>query len=77
MTEIKKLRNKDMRIVIGAVLIVFGVAMAILVVHGVDRDQETYQRSCMDAVRTPDPTSEFYDQQALEFSVEIRKCLRA
>jgi hypothetical protein len=76
MTEIKKLRSKDMRVTIGAALIVFGVAFGILIVHGVDRDTESYQRSCMDAVRTPDPDSEFYDQQAFEFTAEIRKCLR-
>jgi hypothetical protein len=77
MTEIKKLRSKGMRIVIGAALIVFSVALGILLVHGLDRDQESYQRSCMDAVRTPDPDSEFYDQQALEFTSDIRKCLRS
>lgn len=34
------------------------------------------QRSCMDSVVTPDPEAIDYDQQALDFQAEIRKCLR-
>jgi hypothetical protein len=76
MTEIKSLRGKDTRLIVGIALVVFSVALGIVLVHGLDRDAQSYQRSCMDAVRTPDPDSEFYDQQALEFTSEIRKCLR-
>lgn len=34
-------------------------------------------RSCMDTVQTPNPEATDYDQQSLEFSSDIRKCLRA
>lgn len=57
------------------------VAMVVIVVSGLlaigdIQQEERYRQSCMDNVHTPDPQASDYDQQAIDFSVEIRKCMR-
>lgn len=56
-----------------AILIVSAVMAAIL--NSEYEAQVTH--SCMDAVQTPNPEATDYDRQSLEFSSDIRKCLRA
>lgn len=52
------------------------VALAVIFLLSVGIRGEEAQRSCMDSVVTPDPQAIDYDNQSLEFSSEIRKCLR-
>jgi len=61
-----------------AVVILIAVVTLIgLLTYGAQHlAEQEQQRSCMDAVVTPDPESIDYDNQALEFTSEIRKCLR-
>jgi hypothetical protein len=60
-------------------LCVVGLVMTIglnLMTIGNIQREETVRHSCMDAVVTPDPESTDYDNQALEFTAQIRKCMR-
>lgn len=63
-------------VALGIVLLMITVIGAIIVVVSVDSRGETYQRSCMESVHEPDPEATDYDRQALEFSTQIRKCMR-
>ena len=54
-------------------IVIVGALMASIISS--EYEAHTTQ-SCMDSVVTPDPQSKDYDNQALEFTSEIRKCLR-
>jgi hypothetical protein len=61
-----------------AVVILIAVVTLIgLLTYGAQhRVEQEERRSCMNSVVTPDPESTNYDDQALEFTSQIRKCLR-
>lgn len=40
------------------------------------QQEEAHMNSCMDKVVIPDPEATDYDDQALEFTSQIRKCMR-
>jgi hypothetical protein len=57
------------------------IAIAVVVIYGLKtigniQREETQMNSCMDSVVIPDPESIDYDNQALEFTSQIRKCMR-
>ena len=56
-------------------------AMAAVVLYAFNaigniQQDNRYTQSCMANVHTPDPEASDYDDQAMEFSTEIRKCMR-
>ncbi len=60
----------------GLWLIAIVVVVALMVDAANSQYEEHTTRSCMDNVVTPDPEASDYDQQSLDFTSEIRKCLR-
>lgn len=73
MTETTRFVSKStawLLLLLVAAIVVLGVGWAS------NRYQHEVTRSCMDRVITPDPEAIDYDSQALEFGVEIRKCMR-
>lgn len=73
MTETTRFVSKStawLLLLLVAAIVVLGVGWAS------NRYQHEVTRSCMDRVVTPDPEAVDYDKQALEFGVEIRKCMR-
>lgn len=58
---------------VGAMIV---IAVGSLLAIGNIQQEERYTYSCMDDVHTPDPEATDYDRQALEFSTQIRKCMR-
>jgi hypothetical protein len=60
---------------------VCAVAMVAVVLYAFNaigniQEDNRYTQSCMSNVHEPDPEATDYDRQALEFSTEIRKCMR-
>lgn len=57
-------------------LVAIVLAVAVVVALGEGAAERETRKSCMDSVQTPDPKAGDYDRQALDFTAEIRKCLR-
>lgn len=74
MTETTRFVSKStawLLLLLVAAIVVLGVGWAS------NRYQHEVTRSCMDRVVTPDPEAIDYDNQSLEFAIEIRRCMRA
>lgn len=73
MTETTRFVSKGtawLLLLLAAAIVVLGVGWAS------NRYQHEVTRSCMDRVVTPDPKAIDYDNQSLEFAIEIRRCMR-
>jgi hypothetical protein len=57
---------------------VIAIVLVAMVFGSIARNEyeDGYVRSCMESVPSPDPSSDDYDMQSLEFASEIRKCMR-
>lgn len=71
MTE-KPVTKTTIAVLVAAFLLLFGALVWAATIEG----EQDARRSCMENVPSPNPSSEFYDDQSLEFMSEIRKCLR-
>jgi hypothetical protein len=59
------------------VILIAVVALIGLLTYGAqDRAEKEERRGCMEALATPDPESIDYDNQALEFTSQVRNCMR-